>query len=316
MIYNISIHKRLDKNGTHCGGVEKFAMYLKRAVPELKLISWADYPKWLQVKEPDYIKAEILNEYLLSEGILGKDSTVIVDGYWGLGLPGEVERVISVVHGSYFGRLIQSQIYPWGEIVRMDEVEEQLSFWGRDDVDVVCVAKESERELKLAGIDKDLTTIYHGIDLEVFKPISEGTCIMFAATSARKGYDVVNALQNVFKIPLEHMSEFSGVLKREARRLNHAKMLVAPTRHEGNSYLLIEALACGVPLITYATGLALEMDNRCGYIIDDISPSNIARLIDILKEEKLSPREWAEEFCSFERFRLEWRRYLGIEEEQ
>ena len=75
--------------------------------------------------------------------------------------------------------------------------------------------------------------------------------------------------------------------------------------------MLIEALACGVPLITYEAGMACEMGERCGLITDDLSVWNFMRLMDEFDSHDYAPREWAEEMCDFNTFAAEWREYLG-----
>ena len=136
---------------------------------------------------------------------------------------------------------------------------------------------------------------------------------MHAATSLRKGSDIIDQLNHVEDIPHVHfMDERSGVPSRKSRRLNEAKSLIAPTRHEGNAYVLIEALACGAPLLTYETGLACEMDERCGIITDDLSVWNFMQLMDEIDSKGYAAREWAEEMCDFDTFAAEWREYLCV----
>ena len=306
---HISLFKRREKSCVHLGGVEKFGAYLQRAIPSMTLYSWEDYATHVDV--PDYEKAKMLNAWLLREGLVGNDTVVVCDGYWGMGLEGKVARLISVVHGSYLGRLIQSQIYPWNEIVSKEDTEAQLMFWDDLRVELVAVSKDTRHELYDTDRD-DITVIPHGVDLTVYKPMHLDRDInMFAGTSARKGYDIIVAMQNQ-DVEIEHMDEKSGSMEREAKRLNRARVLIAPTRHEGNSYLLLESIACGTPLLTYDVGYASQMDERCGIITDDLSAANFLRLFDRVDWSQFNPREYAEQFCSFEQFEREWRNYLEV----
>jgi len=307
--YHISLFKKQDNRH---GGVEEFGQYLKRAIPELNLISFPDMPNFeAYTGTLEYEKAKLLNTWLLENEIVDKDSTVIVDGYWGLGLEGKVGRLISVCHGSYYGRFIQSQINPWGEVVDMRDVEAQLEMWNHPKVEVVCVALESQRELEKAGID-NTRVIYHGVDLEVYKPMKHGEIWMHAATSDRKGLDIIGQMALLEELPhIYFMDERTGEPRKKARRLNMAKGLLAPTRHEGNAYVLIEAMACDIPLLTHETGLACEMDERCGLITDDHSIWNFIRLMGEFDSHGFAPREWAEEMCDFNAFAAEWRETLA-----
>lgn len=310
---HVSLLRRNGPDGVNLGGVEEFCVYLQRAVPGMAAISWADYPDHARYDVPDYEKAEVLNSWLLSTGYLDSSSTVVVDGYWGRGLEGKVGRLISVCHGTYYGRLIAHQVSPWGEIVGMDHVEAQYDTWRDERVETVAVSVDSLHELKLLGLDGEL--IHHGVDLEVLRPTKrKNRVFMHAATSARKGADMIEAIMQLSGCHVDVFGDSSGTLEGKAKRFGQAKALIAPTRHEGNAYLLIEALACGVPLFTFTVGLALEMDARCGFITDDISPHSLAR--EMLRFDELSkhfaPREWAEENCNFDGFARRWREYLGV----
>ena len=315
--YHIGLQKP-GKNPT--GGVATFAAYLKRAIPELECLGLSDYPEHEAVVETfdtEYDWAYNMNTWALEMGILDEDSVVVCDGYWGYGLPGEVGRLISVVHGSYYGRFRRSLIAQWGEIVGMDHIEAQFEVWRNENTEIVCVAEESASELYDAGVGAGrIGIIHHGVDLKMLRPIPEiePVCWMHGATSNRKGLDILNTIPFLdSSIRVEFMDEPSGVLDAKARRLNEAMALVAPTRHEGNSYLLLEAMACGVPLITYPTGLAAwEMDDRCGVITDDISPQSLIREMFSFDRGYYDPRGWIEENAGFDRFAKEWREYLGV----
>lgn len=312
---HVSLFKTMDAAGLHLGGVEQFGMYLQRAVPEMKLFSWPDYPEFRENGHlQDYEKAEMLNTWLLKSGLVDENTVVVSDGYWANGLQGKVARLISVVHGSYWGRYMIHQVFKWDEVIGMDHVNAQFDIWEDDRVEVVCVSQASARELGVygAGCDCEITVIEHGIDLGVFCPLhgaSHGLW-MHGATSGRKGYDVIVRLVAMGKHYIEPMNEHSGVPENKVARLDEAMCLLAPTRHEGNSYLLLEALACGVPLITYHTGMAEEMDKRVGIVTDNLDPYNFARLMDEFDPSLYDPRDWAEENASLERFIAPWRAYL------
>jgi glycosyltransferase involved in cell wall biosynthesis len=315
---HISLFKTRDAAGRHLGGVEQFGMYLKRAIPEMSLFSWPDYPEFGENGHlQDYEKAEMLNTWLLKSGLVDENTIVITDGYWANGLQGKVARLISVVHGSYWGRYMIHQVFKWGdEVIGMNHVNAQFDIWEDDRVEVVCVSQASADELGEfgAGCECEVTVIEHGIDLERFRPLPDAShgLWMHGATSGRKGYDVIVRLAAMGKHYIEPMNERSGVPENKVARLNEAKCLLAPTRHEGNSYLLLEALACGVPLITYYTGLAESMDERVGIVTDNLDPYNFARLMDSFDPSLYDPRGWAEEFASFDRFAIPWRVYLDI----
>jgi len=307
-------HISLFKPGEGSGGVERFAAYLKQAIPELECLSLSDYPgKDAAMAEhlPDYDLAKYMNEWLVRTGALNKESVVIVDGYWGLGLQGKVKRLISVCHGSYWGRFVQAQISSWGEVVDYTHVDAQTEMWESPDVEIVAVSKESKREiLDSCNPSSEPVVIYHGVDTDILSPMdSDSKVWMHAAVSNRKGADIINSLVVEHNIRCELMGK-CPTLEDKAKRFADAVVLIAPTRHEGNSYVLLEALSCGVPVITYHTGLAQEFDERCGIVTDDLAPENFARLIRGFRPENYDPRAWVKENCGPANFAANWRNFL------
>lgn len=64
-------------------------------------------------------------------------------------------------------------------------------------------------------------------------------------------------------------------------------MFVNPTRQESFGKTTVEALMCGVPVITTEEGVAPEIiDDNSGYIIKDINPRNIADAISLVSKRE------------------------------
>ena len=110
----------------------------------------------------------------------------------------------------------------------------------------------------------------------------------------------------------EHLNEYSGDPKKKAKRLCEGKALLSPSHYEANPYLVMEALACGVPIISYAVGAMVEMDERVGYVTDDLSVANFMRFMRKVNagDVEFAPREYAEEHFPFSEFKKQWREYL------
>jgi len=315
-LYHISLYKRNDKNGLNLGGVEKFAYYLNRATGAT-LVSFYDFPEHKKyANAPDYEKASALVSWF--SDIVTRDDIVVVDGYWGAGLESKVRRLVSVCHGSYYGRFIQHQLYPWGEDISRTLIEKQMEFWEEPRVEIVAVSGGAAQELYSYGIRKEIRVINNGVDLEAYRIMDdvEQKYLIHAATSALKGLDIINYLNNKRFYDIVFMNEFSGIFANEARRLNEAYLVFAPTRYEGCSYFLLESLACGIPVVTYAVGIALDFDSRCGVVTDDLYgiDRQLGYAIDryaFSKTARNNAREWAVEHCSYEVFCRSWLEYLG-----
>jgi glycosyltransferase involved in cell wall biosynthesis len=134
---------------------------------------------------------------------------------------------------------------------------------------------------------------------------------MHGATSPRKGHDILCMVEQIDPtLAMEFMNEHSGVPEKKAARLNEAMVFVMPSRHEGNAYMPLEAMACGLPLVAYKTGLVPEMDERCGLFTDDLSPQNFIRLLKEITPSAHDPRGWMMENANLDDFIKNWREYL------
>lgn len=323
-IVHISRMKRQSKRGLSLGGVEKWAMYLNRALgDQLIMYEWADYPEWATYDiEPDHTKAYRLNHWLLGQGLLKDGDTILFDGYWGNGLEAVRDRfdLVGVVHGSYTEMMLSMERYPWPgfQDLHMHALAQE-HVWRETQCRLVSVSEQTAKGIKNLA-DFDSTIIMNGVDLEVFRPMPElrqERLVLHAITDLRKGRDVLPVLQENLrgKCSLGFLGVRSGILEDEAKRWNEGVLTLFPSKYEGCSYAALEAAACGVPQLTYATGQAMSFDFYVGRVIDDLFPqSTIWHLLDMLERlENYAPRRWAEKHASYERFAQEWRVFLDVE---
>lgn len=314
---HVSLYSRFHQDEFRGGGVEKFAHLLQLAIPELEIFSWLDCP--VQTKQKEHWEmAEILNDWLLQTGRIDDNSIVIGDGFWVAGLPGKVARVISVCHGSYWGTAIEHEKFPWGDGWIGDWAFVQEELWNDERVEVVTVSKQSARELEsICGITSDIT-IHHGIPLNIYKPMGNNrneNLILHVASRGRKNLELVGDImqRKVYQIDrLGYPSD--GTLESESALWNRGRFFLSPTRYEGNSYALLEAMACDLIPITYATGYACELSCEAAWVTDDNDEVSFLIGIEEVMEnrDQYFPRVWAEENLSFDSFSEKWRKYLAI----
>ena len=88
---------------------------------------------------------------------------------------------------------------------------------------------------------------------------------------------------------------------------NGAKILVFPTLYEGFGLPIIEAQACGTPVVASSTGSSAEIAGQGAVIVDPESPEEIAAAISqLLSDQKLYHAKISSGFENLKRF--SWRK--------
>lgn len=315
---------------TASGGVPRWNRDMMLAFPEAKHYSWWDVIADVgDVHFPmhEWDQAKILNKWLIKKKLVRKDDIVVTDGFWGLGLE-EFPNVVSVCHGNW-SHTTQDDVdagilpeFPNHHREQVNYRRKHLARSGR----MVAVSDFIADQCKIQW-GFEMPVINNGIDLDVFKPQSiklsrKRPVILHGVTNANKGFDHIQILKdklNADILLLDDAVSFFNLPKYEA--LGQASIFTHPSAHEGNSYMLLESLACGVPIVSYNVGLMYwtkknDWENEVGIIIDrkERSPEKTmnatAHLLSNL--DKCNPRKFAEMF-SIQRFHAEWKAYLKKE---
>ena len=172
--------------------------------------------------------------------------------------------------------------------------------------------------------------IYNGINLKIFRPLKsdfrkryglEGRIIILGVAFGwgyRKGLDVFIELSErlekkycillvgvskeiKMKLPANILSiEFTNSQEELAEIYSAADVFVNPTREENFPTTHLEALACGLPVITFCTGGAAEsIDTDCGATVEKDSIEDLIKVLEANSWEQLDKkacRKRAEEF--------------------
>lgn len=329
------------------GGVPRWNRDIRAAFSDREVIH---YSWWSFVNEtgvdhasmPEWERARILGLWLMSTGRVKRDDVILVDGFWGIGFAGTDLDVISVSHGNWSHTTdddVKNGVkpeFPMHHAVQVEYRRKHL-FSGKK---IVAVSKFIAHQCKTQW-SFDMDVINNGIDLTLFRPAvsklpRKRPLVIHGTTTANKGMDHVEALRSLDADVwlLDEASQKLNLQKYDA--LAQADVFVHPSAHEGNSYMLLEALACGIPIVAYDVGLLYELQDiqnkelNDPYSLNGTTGGSQAGIIMMRKERSVEntlrtvkrllgqghssgpiydPRMYAEMF-SIDRFKREWRNYV------
>lgn len=322
------------------GGVPRWNRDFIAGFPGTKHYSYSDVPGAPLGGYSEWDAAYWLNRWLHTTRKISKDDIIISDGFWGEHLSELGYNVISVAHGIW-SHLTKDDVvagmqpdFPMHHAVQVKHRRDHLARGGR----IVAVSDFISEQMRLQwGFESHV--INNAIDLKRFRPKDfhvfqnpiPPALIIHGVTTANKGFDHIEAVKKAIPgaktMLLDDAANellIPGADKYEI--LREADLVVQPSAYEGNSYFVLETLACNVPIVAYRVGLLYSISEiakrngieACiGGLIDRKyrSPQETAKvtrfiLDSVMRDRSVyNPREVAKLF-SIQRFHDEWRTYL------
>lgn len=317
------------------GGVPRFNRDIHSAFPGCVHYSWWDVAQAMHVDPntqnvTEWEKAKILGYWLLGTGRVTEKDVVIADSFWASNLE-HLPYCISHQHGNWSHTTLEDvqkgipPEFPLHTAAQLDFRRKYVKAGRKLTAVSAFIAREMVRQWNLHPY-----VISNGIDCEKFKPAEKKIdrkrpIVIHFTTTANKGFDHIDAVKQGVDADvwlLDEAEQKLGIPKYEA--LAQADLVVHPSAHEGNSYAVLETLACGVPIVGYNVGLlySLESDD-VGVILDrehrspEITTLGTRTMLRAIKYRdvpgmvpKPDPRKVAEQH-DIKVFRLVWQEYVN-----
>jgi len=176
----------------------------------------------------------------------------------------------------------------------------------------ITANSEDLKNLALKAMDIPIHVIPNGVDIDEFKPVKKYYQKKLVSTGRlipRKGYKyLIHAISIMGDFTLTLVGEgnqqdklkrmadrptrrvhFTGSIPHSkiAKQYQKADVFVMPSLNEGLSNSMLEAMACGLPVIVTGTGGAKKLVRGNGIIIEKESSDSIIDALDALDAEKV-----------------------------
>jgi len=236
MINKIAIISYTSRQEGCLSGVERFNWYLQKAIGG-KIYTGTMF------KMPS---PQALNAVLQHEGLIDEETLCIVDGSWGLGIDVGI-LVISVVHGTWAEFNLRNH-------KKHIEDKDQDNMWHRPNTKMVAVSNASAKYLLKHHKVKADKIILNGVDTNIFKPIehkqvNHKPVVLHCGRDYNKDgggklQQIKEMLKDKFHFKLLNVKDGE-----EIKVFQHSDIVLQCSKYEGNSYFMLEGMACGLPVV-------------------------------------------------------------------
>lgn len=263
------------------GGVERFSYYLRDELLKrghtISLLGPEDLTPFqrsiIRIKKKFGFEQPALGYFLGRLAQKRGFDVCITNGMLGWNLKSAVnlegKGVINVQHGT-FAR----------SAVRIDRSRNYLKYlfkryiWGyfeglaaRRASTCVAVSEETKQSVQMYYGRNDVQVILNAVDTELFKPLGTTKIpfqgIFVGRFELAKGKEILEGIQNYLQSKGGNLIVAQTYSQDELVHFyNTSQVFLLPSLHEGCSYALLDAMACGLPFLASPVGLVPELEAK------------------------------------------------------
>lgn len=270
------------------GGVARFDYELRKAIPEVKSVLLKETIDWSKL-DP-------------------KNTVIITDHSYVHRIPIEF-KVIGVHHGCAVEHKIRNNNWKGDGFVTL-----QKEMNSRPNTYFVGTSEFTRRAIKFHhNIDDDIV-ILHSVDTSNDNVVKRGNSVVGDWRTESKGSEIIEDI----KIQCPEFT-FNTLKCGKYDKLTGYKdhnIYMCLSYHEGIGYAILDALACGLPVLSTTAGLFDgDYDPRCGEVIHWQDRHNV----NLIKEKLLyiyenyqqyDPIGWVKDTIPFSKWKQQWKEYI------
>jgi hypothetical protein len=271
------------------GGVARFDHELRKAFPNLKSVLRQPNIPWFQ---------------------LNPNNTIVITDHSFLKEIPQPFRVISVHHGMAAEHKKRNPQWTGDTYV-----QQQKDMGNRANTWFVGISEFTRIAAKEHHDVIDDIVILHGVDTQSIKKSTKGRNVVGDWRTESKGSQIIEDIRKQCNDFIFTNLKCGAYDKASGYQDHNIYMCIS--YHEGNAYAIMDAIACGLPVLSTTAGLFDgDYDERLGEVIPWQERSNVKLIQEKLQKiydnyDKYDPIGWMNEIIPFEKWKSRWQDFAN-----